>query len=276
MKYFVKTDSIVRKIWGKSDTVLFIFAGASAEFALNKAVDWLYYTGKLPADPLKRLFSTVEYARKIVFSPLEGAHKAIDVLQHIHKAVEDSRGARIPDWAYRDVLFMLIHYSIAAYELLEDKLDISEKEEVYDVFYRLGSRMGLKDLPQNYMGWLPMREEHLMNDLQKSKFTEDLFRQYEKHLGLFRFKVLIEGQKLVVPASVGALMNFRKYSYLKPVIPLYKLLKRVKLDRVLKNMLLPGKYKKEIAAMDVADFQDKTVRQESAIPLSRTTNLCQR
>ncbi len=34
---------------GKSDTVLFIFAGASAEFALNKAVDWLYFTGKLPS-----------------------------------------------------------------------------------------------------------------------------------------------------------------------------------------------------------------------------------
>jgi hypothetical protein len=66
MQFFVEKNSIVRKIWGKSDTVLFIFAGASAEFALNKAVDWLYFTGKLPADPLGRLFSTVRYARKIV------------------------------------------------------------------------------------------------------------------------------------------------------------------------------------------------------------------
>ena len=39
MEPFVKENSIVREIWGKSDTVLFIFAGASAEFALNKAVD---------------------------------------------------------------------------------------------------------------------------------------------------------------------------------------------------------------------------------------------
>ena len=59
MQYFVDKNSVVRKIWGKSDTVLFIFAGAAAEFALNKAVDWLYFTGKLPADPLGRLFSTV-------------------------------------------------------------------------------------------------------------------------------------------------------------------------------------------------------------------------
>ena len=45
MRYFVEPNSIVRRIWGKGDTILFIFAGASAEFALNKAVDWLYYTG---------------------------------------------------------------------------------------------------------------------------------------------------------------------------------------------------------------------------------------
>ena len=70
MQYFVNKQSIVREIWGKSDTILFIFAGASAEFALNKAVDWLYFTGKLPKDPLGRLFSTVNYARQIVFSEM--------------------------------------------------------------------------------------------------------------------------------------------------------------------------------------------------------------
>ncbi len=39
MEYFVEKNSIVREIWGKGDTILFIFAGASAEFALNKAVE---------------------------------------------------------------------------------------------------------------------------------------------------------------------------------------------------------------------------------------------
>ena len=140
MQFFVEKKSVVRKIWGKSDTVLFIFAGASAEFALNKAVDWLYFTGRLPADPLGRLFSTVSYARKIVFSSMDEANKAIDIMRQIHTAVEKNRGSTIPDWAYRDVLFMLIHYSIASYELLEKKLTDAEKEEVYNVFYRLGER----------------------------------------------------------------------------------------------------------------------------------------
>src|ERR1700712_3461251 len=117
MDYFVDKESIVRKIWGKSDTVLFIFAGASAEFALNKAVDWLYFTGKLPADPLARLFSTVVYAQKIVFADYDNAIKAIDTITAIHKAVEEKRGAQIPAWAYRDVLFMLVDYSIRSFEI---------------------------------------------------------------------------------------------------------------------------------------------------------------
>ncbi len=81
---FVHTNSVVRKIWGKSDTILFIFAGAAAEFALNKAVDWLYFTGRLPADPIGRFFSTVTYARQIVFAPKDEAEKAIDKITAIH------------------------------------------------------------------------------------------------------------------------------------------------------------------------------------------------
>src|SRR6187551_418736 len=165
MQYFVEKNSIVRKIWGKSDTVLFIFAGAAAEFALNKAVDWLYFTGRLPADPLGRLFSTVRYARRIVFSSTDEANKAIDTMRQIHTAVEQNRGFSIPDWAYRDVLFMLIYYSIASYELLEKKLSDEENEEVFNVFYRVGERMGLKDLPLTYSNWLPVRKAHLMEDL---------------------------------------------------------------------------------------------------------------
>jgi hypothetical protein len=251
MQYFVDKNSVVRKIWGKSDTVLFIFAGAAAEFALNKAVDWLYFTGKLPADPLGRLFSTVGYAKKIIFSQLHDAHSAIDTIQQIHAAVENKRGATIPDWAYRDVLFMLIHYSIAAYELLEKKLSDQEKEDVYDVFYRVGTRMGLKELPTTYTEWLPVRETHLQNDLQKSAFTTDLFKQYKKHLGAFRFKVLIEGQKLVVPASVKAMLGFGNFSLLRPVVPLYKMSRLLKMDELIKNTLLPADYKNQINQLNV-------------------------
>ncbi len=251
MQYFVEKDSIVRRIWGKSDTILFIFAGAAAEFALNKAVDWLYFTGKLPADPLGRLFSTVRYARRIVFSPMDEANKAIDTMRQIHTAVETNRGASIPDWAYRDVLFMLVHYSIAAYELLEKKLTAEEKEEVYNVFYRVGARMGLTELPLIYTEWLPVREAHLAADLKKSEYTADLFKQYKKHLGAMRFKVLIEGQKLVVPDAVKALLQFSDFSLLTPVVPVYKISRLMKMDWLLKNILLPSDYKDQINELDM-------------------------
>lgn len=251
MQFFVEKNSIVREIWGKSDTVLFIFAGASAEFALNKAVDWLYFTGRLPADPLARLFSTVRYARKIVFSPMDTALEAIDTLRQIHTSVEQNRGFSIPDWAYRDVLFMLIYYSIASYELLEKQLTDQEKEEVYNVFYRVGARMGLKELPLNYLDWLPVRDVHLMEDLQKSEYTVDLFKQYKKHLGAMRFRVLIEGQKLVVPDRVKELLHFTDFSLLTPVLPLYKISRVMKMDWLLKSVLLPADYKDEINELDV-------------------------
>ena len=251
MELFVKEDSIVRKIWGSSDTVLFIFAGSAAEFALNKAVDWLYFTGKLPADPIGRLFSTVNYAKQIIFAKNEDALHTIDQINFIHKAIEGKRGYAIPDWSYRDVLFMLIYYSIAAYELLEKKLSNEEKEEVHNVFYRVGARMGLKELPQTYNEWLPLRETHLMNDLQKSNYTADLFKQYKKHLGAMRFKVLIEGQKLVVPDRVKELLQFSDFSLLTPVVPIYKVSRLMKMDWLLKNMLLPADYKAQINELDV-------------------------
>ena len=251
MENFVATDSIVRTIWGKSDTILFIFAGASAEFALNKAVDWLYFTGKLPADPLGRLFSTVAYARLIVFSSLVEANKAIDRMSAIHSAVENARGAKIPDWAYRDVLFMLIHYSIASFEALERKLNEKEKEEVYNVFYRVGARMGIPTLPQNYVEWLRVRKEHLEQNLVKSEYSIDLFNQYRKHLGPVRFPLLIEAQKLVVPNRVRQLLNFGNFSWIKPVLPAYKLSRRLKLDWLLKSILLPDNYKDQIKALDI-------------------------
>ena len=253
MKYFVDPKSIVRKIWGKGDTVLFVFAGASAEFALNKAVDWLYFTGRLPSDPLGRLFSTVLYARLIVFSEQAAAEKAIDKITSIHSAVETSRGSLIPDWAYRDVLFMLIHYSQASFELLERKMTDAEKEELFDVFNRVGLRMGLKGLPKNYTEWLIMRDDHLHKDLVLSDLTIDLFKQYRKHLGWMRYKLLIESQKLVVPSHAKQLLKMGTVSWISPILYLYKLSRKIRLDWFLKSLVLPKTYQKQIKELDIVN-----------------------
>ena len=248
-KYFVDNDSIVRKIWGKSDTILFIFAGAAAEFALNKAVDWLYFTGRLPSDPLGRLFSTVAYARTIVFSKEQAAIRAISSMASIHANVESKRGYKIPDWAYRDVLFMLIDYSIRSYEILERKMTWGEKKDVFTVFNRVGLLMGLKDLPRTFEDFERMRAEHLERDMQRSDYTKDLFLQYKKHLGAVRYTILLEAQKMVVPGKVKELLHFRN-SLFRPIIILYKFARSLRLDWVMKEILLPSKYKDQIKGLD--------------------------
>jgi hypothetical protein len=251
MQLFVPQDSIVRKIWGKADTILFVFAGASAEFALNKAVDWLYFTGRLPADPLARLFSTVAYAQKIVFADRDSALKAIDSITAIHKGVEEKRGTKIPGWAYRDVLFMLIDYSIRAFELLERTLTIAEKEETFSVFYSIGLRMGIEGLPVTYNRWLVMREEHMKQNLVCSHFTKHLYRQYKKHLGFMRYQLLKHAQVLVVPALVRRLASLPTIPLLLPVVSVYKFARKIKIEHFLKNAILPGAYKLRVQNLDV-------------------------
>ncbi|QKJ29746.1 DUF2236 domain-containing protein [Mucilaginibacter mali] len=251
MATFVTSDHIVRKIWGRADTVLFIFAASAAEFAVNKAVDWLYFTGKLPSDPLGRLFSTVTYARHIIFSDHDDAIRAIDKITAIHHGVEQARGAQIPDWAYRDVLFMLIDHSIRAFELLDRKLTMKEKADVFDVFYRVGVQMKLTGLPVSYLQWEMMRNHQLNQDTISSEFTINLYKQYKKHLGRIRFFILKQVQIMMVPERVRKLLRLRRIPVLLPALLFYKLFRRMKLEGLLKNALLPVEYKAQIMALDV-------------------------
>lgn len=249
---FVKTDSIVREIWGKSDTILLIFAGASAEFALNKAVDWLYFTGKLPKDPLGRLFSTVTYAREIVFADKSSALKAIERINSIHSSVEKSRGKNIPDWAYRDVLFMLIDYSIRSFEILERKLSHSEKTEVFEVFLNVGRHMKIVGLPDTFQKFIEMRNTHLDEHLYFGEFSQNLYKQYRKHLGWMRYRLLLESQILITPDLVRKNLKLRGFSILSPFILMFKISRNLKLDRIIKELILPPEYIKDIRNMDRA------------------------
>lgn len=249
-RFFVQKGSVVREIWGKTDTILMIFAGASAEFALNKAVDWLYYTGRLPGNPLGRLFSTVSYARQIVFAEKQHALKAIEKINRAHSTVESKRGSSIPGWAYRDVLFMLIDYSIRSFEIMERKLTTSEKEDVFKVFWEVGMRMHIKELPATYEQFENMRKPHLEQHLYNGDFTKDLYCQYRKHLGFIRYRILLETQITIVPNTVRKLLALRSFSLLGPVISAYKISRDIHLNSILRSLILPSDYKEEIRSLD--------------------------
>jgi hypothetical protein len=253
--YFVEKGSIVRKIWGRADNLLFIFAGAAAEFALNKAVDWLYFTGRLPADPLGRLFSTVTYSRLIIFSEEHEALRSIDKITAIHQGVESARGMQIPEWAYRDVLFLLIDYSIRSFELLDKRLTLIEKQEIFHVFRRVGVRMRLSRLPFDFNDYVWKREEHLKKDLQSGSLTIDLYRQYKKHLGYTRYVLLKQVQMLLVPAVVAKKLRFSNFRWLLPGLYMYKIIRFSKSAYYFKGQLLPAGYKAQIQDLDLSETE---------------------
>jgi len=247
---FVDRDSIVRRIWGDGDVVLLVFAGSAAEFALNRAVDWLFFTGKLPADPIGRLFSTAGYAQGIVFADEATAARTLARIRAVHQAVERERGQRIPDWAHRDVLYMLIDYSERAHEMLARPLSADEQRELYDVFYRVGTGLGIPDLPRTYAAWRADRERHLRRDLLHGEGTATLYAQYRKHLGPWRYHLLLRVQSILAPAHVRGLLRLKRAEWLRPLLRLYPVLVRAGLRSIIQRLLMPSQYLAAARALD--------------------------
>lgn len=250
MPDFVSQGSIVRSIWGASDTVLLIFAGSAAEFALNRAVDWLFFTGQIPQDPIGRLFSTVRYAQEIVFVDEAAARRSLDQIYSIHKSVERARGARIPDWAFRDVLYMLIDYSERAHGLLHRPLTEEEQQELYGVFHRVGEGLRIPELPASYAEWQTDRRRHLERDLEYSDFTRLLFGKYRLHLGGWRYEILRLTQAELAPERVRRLLGLTSPPLLFEAFRAYGLFTRLNLQELVHWLLLPSRYADEIRKFD--------------------------
>ena len=247
---FVDRDSVVRTIWGNGDMVLLVFAGSAAEFALNRAVDWLFFTGKLPRDPIGRLFSTAGYAQQIVFADEMTASRALARIRAAHEAVERQRGDRIPDWAHRDVLYMLIDYSERAHAMLARPLTPAEQDELYDVFHRVGTGLHIPDLPRTYVDWKIDRDRHLRRDLVSSKGTAALYAQYRKHLGAWRYQLLLRLQSILAPDHVRALLRLKRAAWLKPLIRVYPVLVRAGLRSMVQRVVIPVSYLEAVRGLD--------------------------
>jgi uncharacterized protein (DUF2236 family) len=250
MADFVEQGSVVRRIWGNGDMMLLVFAGSAAEFALNRAVDWLFFTGKLPSDPIGRLFATAGYAQQIVFADESAASRTLDRIRKIHQAVECQRGQHIPDWAHRDVLYMLIDYSERAHEMLARPLSAGEQHELYDVFYRVGTGLRISGLPRTYDDWRADRERHLRRDLMHSDATEALYAQYRNHLGPWRYHLLLQIQAILTPEHVQGLLRLKSAERLRPLLRFYPILVRAGLRSIIQRLLMPSRYLPAVQSLD--------------------------
>jgi hypothetical protein len=108
----------------------------------------------------------------------------------------------------------------------------------------------MQHLPENLEDWYKQRGEHLEQHLEYSQHSADLFLQYKKHLGSLRFFILKEVQNHLAPKEVSRLLHFRKFSIVPPLLSLYKISKRIKLDWVMRALLLPSQYKEQIRAIE--------------------------
>ena len=251
--------------------VLLIFAGSAAEFALNRAVDWLFFTGKLPSDPIGRLFATAGYAQHIVFADERTASRTLDGIRAVHAAVERQRGQRIPDWAHRDVLYMLIDYSERAGELLAQPLSSDEQRELYDVFYRVGTGLGIPDLPPSYTEWRTDRERHLRRDLLHSAGTTALYAQYRKYLGPWRYRLLLRIQAILAPGHVRGLLGLKPAEWLRPLLRVYPMLVRAGVRPMIQRLFMPSMYLEAVRGLDRGGTHGQKAqgfRAQSADPVS--------
>ena len=247
---FVPHGSVVRRIWGDGDLMLFVFAGAAAEFALNRAVDWLFFTGNLPADPMARLFSTARFVKEIVFVEKTVAERTMEQISRIHQSVEQKRGERIPDWAHRDVLYLLIDYSERAYALLYRPLTAEEKDELYHVFRCVGEGLCIPKLPVRYAEWQTDRAHHLRQDLVYSPHTAELYARYEHQLGRWRFTLLRQVQALLVPECVRQQLGLKPLPVLRHLLRAYRPLVRLGLGPLIRRLLVPREYLGQVQEMD--------------------------
>jgi uncharacterized protein (DUF2236 family) len=230
--------------------VLLVFAGSAAEFALNRAVDWLFFTGKLPSDPIGRLFATASHAQRIVFADEQTASRTLDGIRATHEAIERQRGQRIPDWAHRDVLYMLIDYSEKAHELLAHPLSADEQRELYDVLYRVGTGLGISGLPPSYTEWRVDRECHMRRDLRYGDGTDALYARYRDHLGAWRYRLLLWIQGLLAPEHVRGLLRLKSAEWLRPLARVYPVLVRAGLRSMIHRLLMPPRYLAAVRGLD--------------------------
>jgi uncharacterized protein (DUF2236 family) len=253
MRDFVRKGSIVREIWGDPDLIMLVFAGSAAEFALNRAVDWLFFTGKIPDDPIGRFFSTVAYAQKIIFAKESEAQEIIRRINQIHSGVERAREQTIPDWAYRDVLYMLIDYSQRAFELLHRPLSNGERAEMYNEFRRLGEMMNVRELPNEYSEWKKDRRLHLERDLVYTAYTKDLYDRYRAALGEWRYRFLREVQALIVPQRVRRLLKMSADNPLAYLIWSYGVVDALGLQKLVRWALLPPEHLQAVERLNLIE-----------------------
>ena len=250
--YSELSSRVARRIWGSPEAIMLIFAGSAAEFAVNKAVDWLFWTNALPDAPIERFFETVRFAQQIAFGDEKEIAAAIEGVNRAHRGVERSRGDHIPQWAYRDVLFMLIDYGERAHAVVFGPMRDDERLEHFRSSIAIGRALRIQGLPDDYAEYEALRQEHLDNNTERSRLTDVLYARYREHLGPWRMRALLDLQASLVPPRIASLLDLERKPRVDRLLCSYRRLLRGKRLRRLYPLLLPRPHGAALAALERA------------------------
>ena len=106
------------------------------------------------------------------FADPAAATEAVERINRIHRRVEDARGEEIPQWAYRDMLFILIDYGERAHEVVFGPMTEAECASHFRVGLTLGRAMHLSGLPTTYAEYRNQRHQQLLEDYARGPLTD--------------------------------------------------------------------------------------------------------
>ena len=248
--HFWLPPALAHRIWHSPDVMLLLFAGSAAEFAVNKAVDWLFFTNVLPQAPIERFFETVAFGQILAFGDEAAVQTSIARVTRMHAHVEARRGARIPSWAYRDVLFFALDYTERGYTIVYGAMTPAEREAHFRWWMTLGRALQVAELPTTYADYRRQRHVDLAADIAHTVWTDRLYGRYRAVLGPWRAWMLRQVQASLVPEEVRAVLGLRVRPAITLLLRLYRYVPGGgnKL-RWFHGILLPRGYRRQLAAI---------------------------
>jgi uncharacterized protein (DUF2236 family) len=193
----------------------------------------------------------VRFAQRVFFGDPAGATDAIERINRIHRRVEKARGEEIPQWAYRDMLFILIDYGERAHEVVFGPMTEAERASHFGAALALGRAMRLGGLPSTYAGYRVQRHQQLLEDYARGPLTDELYASYRRALGPLRFRLLRLVQASVLPDELRDVLQLKPYPLVDELLQCYRFVPGGgnKL-RPLHSVLLPGRFVRQLRKME--------------------------
>jgi uncharacterized protein (DUF2236 family) len=189
----------------------------------------------------------------VFFGDPAGATEAVERINSIHRHVEEARGEEIPQWAYRDMLFILIDYGERAHEVVFGPMTEAERTSHFGVALTLGQAMRLGGLPTTYAEYRDQRNRQLLEDYARGPLTEELYASYRRALGPLRYRLLRLVQASVLPEELRDVLRLEPQPLVEELLRCYRFVPGGgnKL-RPLHKVLLPGRFAKQLRQLERA------------------------